>query len=308
MELGLVHDVLYYGAKDEEIRLEIRNQEQVFSCTFAADEGRSDNPFLSVAAVSNPHTFLSSDEAFAFTYLTAERQGPRDASVIQSESMASMGVGIRGEYVADVLAAYEQEPVRDALLQIPGPDGPDANRRLRHIVQSWMRELAPGIQVRATRFTDANMATIRFKSASFDSEWVRPSNYGFGLSYCLPIFVAGLLATNGSMLIVENPEAHLHPAGQSTLGRFLATVAASGVHVVAETHSDHIINGIRLACVDSHPIKTSEVVIYHVGLDESPAIERIGVTGKGNLTKWPRDFFDQSERDLSRILRARNAE
>ena len=80
---------------------------------------------------------------------------------------------------------------------------------------------------------------------------MRPTNMGFGVSYALPVITAGLLAPAGSLLVVENPEAHLHPAGQSRVGRFLAHLAASGVQVVAETHSDHVLNGVRLAAVEA---------------------------------------------------------
>ena len=47
--------------------------------------------------------------------------------------------------------------------------------------------------------------------------------------------------------MVENPEAHLHPSAQAAMGEFLAISAASGIQVILETHSDHVLNGIRRA-------------------------------------------------------------
>ncbi|MGH3693299.1 MAG: AAA family ATPase [Pseudonocardiaceae bacterium] len=90
-------------------------------------------------------------------------------------------------------------------------------------------------------------------------------NIGFGFSYALPVIIAGLLAPGGGLLLVENPEAHLHPAGQSRLGRFLARIAGSGVQVVLETHSDHILNGVRLAVADERTINAHDVIVHFFG-------------------------------------------
>lgn len=69
---------------------------------------------------------------------------------------------------------------------------------------------------------------------------------GFGLSYALPIVVGGLVAAKDGLLIVENPEAHLHPQGQSNMGQFLAWLAGKGVQVIVETHFG--------SCAEWHPI------------------------------------------------------
>ena len=75
----------------------------------------------------------------------------------------------------------------------------------------------------------------------------RPIHTGFGLTQVLPLLVAALSARLEDLLLVENPEVHLHPSGQAAMGEFLAEVAAAGVQVLAETHSDHVLNGVRRA-------------------------------------------------------------
>ena len=86
---------------------------------------------------------------------------------------------------------------------------------------------------------------------------------GFGLSYSLPVVVAGLVAPQrDALLIVENPEAHLHPAGQSRMGTFLATVAATGVQVLAEAHSDHVLNGIRRAIGEHGVLQPADALVH----------------------------------------------
>lgn len=76
------------------------------------------------------------------------------------------------------------------------------------------------------------------------------TNVGFGITYALPILVSGLTVPEGGMLLVENPEAHLHAKAQSNMGYFLARMAAAGVRVIIETHSEHIVNGIRRMIVE----------------------------------------------------------
>jgi predicted ATPase len=91
------------------------------------------------------------------------------------------------------------------------------------------------------------------------------------------------------------------------MARFLATLAAGGVQVIIETHSDHIINGIRLAAIDDHPLDRQKVIIHNLYTDSEGSIQvdPIEITATGSLSKWPANFLDQTERDLAAILRAR---
>ena len=77
---------------------------------------------------------------------------------------------------------------------------------------------------------------------------VSPSMTGFGISYILSIITVGLwcASVKNAVLVVENPEAHLHPGAQSNMGKFLELVSEAGVQVIIETHSEHVIDGVRL--------------------------------------------------------------
>jgi predicted ATPase len=116
--------------------------------------------------------------------------------------------------------------------------------------------------------------------------------------------VAGLLAKPASLLIVDSPEAHLHPAAQSAMGGFLGRVAAAGVQVLVETHSDHILNGIRLAVVDNlHPLRRQDVAIHHLTITETGlSAGSITINSRGALSQHPTDFFDQAEKDIAAII------
>jgi predicted ATPase len=152
----------------------------------------------------------------------------------------------------------------------------------------------------------ANVATLRFRDRELIADWSKPTNVGFGFSYALPIGVAALTAMPGTLLLVENPEAHLYPTGQSQIGRFLARVAGSGVQVIVETHSDHVINGMRLEVAQSQSLPKEDVVIYFFGAGNVPV--KIELQSIGVFTSWPSGFFDQTELDLGQLARLQRRE
>ena len=129
-------------------------------------------------------------------------------------------------------------------------------------------------------------------------------NVGFGITYALPILVSGLTIKEGGMLIVENPEAHLHGKAQSNMGYFLARMAAAGVRVMIETHSEHIVNGIRrMATEKDSQLKADDLSIYFFKKQENGQnIIEITMDNNGNLSEYPVDFFDQVRQDTLAVL------
>jgi predicted ATPase len=108
-------------------------------------------------------------------------------------------------------------------------------------------------------------------------------------------------------MIVENPEAHLHPSAQSKIGKFLAMVANSDVNVIVETHSDHFINGIQIATA-MNEISTDLVTINFFSQDDNstqPKIDSISINDKGELSEWPKGFFDQTQIDFVQLFKIR---
>jgi predicted ATPase len=242
--------------------------------------------------------------AGGFQFLRADRIAP---AVVYpksfNETIRKRSLGVRGQYAPYFLAVHQDEQVS------PDRVRDDAvSARLIDQVNAWLREISPGVSVSASEIGGADLAQLLYRyggSAGLgSSNDYRPTNVGFGLTYALPIVIACLSARQNDLLLLENPEAHLHPRGQSAMGDLLARTANDGVQVIVESHSDHMLNGIRLA-VRNKRIDPTTVQIHFfqrvssgAGADfSSPAID-----SDGRLSAWPDGFFDEWERSLMELV------
>ena len=132
---------------------------------------------------------------------------------------------------------------------------------------------------------------------------LKPKNIGFGISYSLSIVVALLSAKPGALLIIENPEAHLHPRGQSKLAELIARTAKSGVQIFIESHSDHIFNGIRKA-IHAELIDNNLVKVHFFELDKQNTSKSTEIlfSDKGRIINTIPGLFDQFDDDLDELL------
>jgi predicted ATPase len=304
LQLGQALDVLHgHGVSGErEVQIEIRQQERTLErCRLGAtDDDATVLPVLERPDAPPAQTFVE------LTYLNAERIGPRQTMPVQSRAPEVTDVGPQGEWTAQVLAQHGLKRIRRELVH-PSSDRVGGNPSVAKQTELWMRDLIPGLELRPAQPRGAGLAALEMRKMGMGTEWLTPPNMGFGASYALPVILAGLLCRPGSLLLVENPEAHLHSPAQSLIGRFLATLAVAGVQVIAETHSEHVLNGVRLAALDEHPIRHDQIIIhyFHGEAGKPGRAQPIHVNSRGGLSDSPRGFFDQSERDLASILRAR---
>lgn len=261
-------------------RLEINGLEQDVSVPFRflmpAPQGQKSNLIRTIRGA---------------TYISAERAGPREVYDL-SDPQASDFVSPDGSNAISVLHGGRDEPVPSPLLI---PEAP--NNRLRQVEQ-WMNVFFPGCGIVVDRVPRTNLITLGLRSSS-GTDFHRPVNIGFGLTQLLPILIAALSAKAGDLLIIENPEVHLHPAGQSQVGQFLGRVSSSGIQVIVETHSDHVLNGVRRA-VRLGMISPDQTMTHFFGPRggfraqvTTPLIDHMG-----NFDNWPAGFFDQFDDDL----------
>ena len=304
LELGGAEDVIHREASDELAAIEVLDAEgRHWRWSFRAPV---DKRTLNAAVVDRPddYTGAIAEPPPAFTYLCAERLGPRDVLSASAVDVGELGVGSRGEFVAQVLASFERLRVRDGRLAVDVNAAEATLSGLLHQTESWMARIVRPTQIDVEWFPDTSVTRLRFKSPGLRAEWTRAPNAGFGISYALPVIVAALRAAVGGLLLVENPEAHLHPAGQSAMGGFLAQVAADGVQVFLETHSDHVLNGIRLSVAEGTAALREEQAVIHFFRDQDDggtAVESMEVRRTGQLTDWPAGFFDQAQVDLAAL-------
>ena len=230
------------------------------------------------------------------TYVTAERLGPRESYVLDDPQLTPV-VGSQGEYAISVLHSGRDVHVLDSLLV---PDVPPTRFRQ---VEARMGYFFPGCVLEIERVPRANAVTLGIR-ISDGVDFHRPINIGFGLTQVLPIMVAALSANKDDLLLIENPEVHLHPAGQAAIGEFLAEVASAGVQVMIETHSDHVLNGIRRA-VKNRTLRNADVALHFFRPrreDEEvggPQVQSPILDSDGNIDSWPDGFFDQFDRDMN---------
>jgi len=226
------------------------------------------------------------------TYITAERIAPQEAYPLEDPQLVSV-VGPRGEHAVSVLYWGRDEPViEDLALQ-------DVPAIRLHQVQRRMSTLFPGCELDLQQAPRANAVTLGLRTSKA-TDFHSPVHTGFGLTQVLPIVVAALSASRGDIILLENPEVHLHPAGQSLMGQFLADVARAGIQVVVETHSDHVLNGVRRA-VRGCRLQSEQVAIHYFrspGNDTSQVLSPT-LDDSGNIDDWPEGFFDQFDKDAN---------
>ncbi|VAW37525.1 hypothetical protein MNBD_CHLOROFLEXI01-954 [hydrothermal vent metagenome] len=240
------------------------------------------------------------DGLLRLSYISADRIGPQEAYPVLANSLHP-NVGGRGEYAPGYLYQFDQKEV---LLGLRYPN--QSSPYLRQQVDSWMGHFFPGASISVELIPNTNMVKLLMRTSN-QTDFHRPQNVGYGLTHILPIITACLGANQDDIIIIENPETHLHPAAQSTMGVFLATAVSAGLQIILETHSDHILNGIRKA-VKRQVVPPEDVLIHFFaprpeeGNDKTAQIISPLIDKNGNFDYWPPNFFDQFDKDLDDLI------
>lgn len=250
-----------------------------------------------LASLNSENTLVASTQSL--TYLNAERMGPRLSLNLSPNS--DWDIGYRGEYTPQILFKADKKKVKmpDGLLIVKD------TKRFSKQVEGWLQEIIPGTLLDYKIYAETNTAVTNFKNEKMNTDFSPATNTGFGISYCLPIIVAGLLESTevgNGIFVIENPEAHLHPLGQSNMGKFLAKLSKAGVQVIVETHSEHIINGARLEMAKDSLNDNMSINFLSENFEEH-SLEYITVNKSGELSNWPAGFFDQEQKDLYELFK-----
>ncbi len=234
-------------------------------------------------------------------FLSASRQVETDLFPIPEDSEDSLGdVGPVGQF-----AAWWFHKEGDNLVSpARGLKNVQAQTTLRLQINAWAADLFPGVEFNALPVSDTSLMRLQIKSGP-TSGWTNPANIGYGISYAFPTLVAGLTAPAGCTLIIDSPEAHLHPRGQARMGAFFAQMASAGVQVLLETHSDHVMDGVRIAIREGILRPEDAAFHYFTRNGSTTTITTPQIDSDGRLSEWPEGFFDQHRRNMARLVRPR---
>lgn len=307
VKLGNGSDVLFREAQEEFVSIGIKASRFDRDFRFQYDKA---NDILGILDEANqqgnqyaqPNLFSS-----RFHYLNAERNGPRTTTERSNYwAKEKEQLGIHGEYTSHFLSLFRYSKIPVQQLRHNKAVSTD----LKDQVEAWMGEISPGVQIHLQDYDTIDLIQTRysFSSANYKSDSFRPTNVGFGISYTLPVIVALLCSKIDTLLLLENPEAHLHPKGQVMLGQLIGLAAGSGLQIIVETHSDHLFNGIRLAVKKGDLL--SENAQIHFFERENSDGQATGSTRvispkidkNGRIDYWPDCFFDEYEKTLEQLI------
>ena len=306
VKIGTGRDILYHNFESEayiSISLEGHHNGTPFDLSWTADVPMDADVLICTEfpdSICNPLPNLF-DKGFQF--LLADRITP---SVTLPKSHHAVRqrrfLGAHGEFTAHFLQEFGDEFLISEQIRFQGESGTTLSAHLN----AWLQEFGPGMRVIAENVEMTDLVRLAFsyksKGAGY-SDSLRPTNVGFGLTHVLPVLTACLAAPPGTLLVVENPESQLHPHGQATIGRLLALTAAGGVQVVVESHSDHVLNGIRLAVKEGQlPPSKTRLHFFSRPMGEASRCETPDLRADGRLSYWPSGFFDQWEKSLDQLL------
>ncbi len=309
VDLGTGRDVLFEGADEDIMKFELHRGEISTPCKLSFVYSEDADQLQAKDALPPEETDWDAGTEWSHCppfggnviHIGADRIGPQKIYGL-STAFARLGnLGLRGEYAMNYLHQHQRD-----LLDATDPRFPEQKRaRLLKVVDYWLQEVTPGAHLKFEEIPKAGALVAGFEfdklGDAAGTNRYRTTNVGFGLSYVLPV-LAGLLASPSALCLIENPEAHLHPKGQTKLAELAVRASLSGIQVIAETHSDHFMDGVRIA-VRNGLIQPNDTAFHYFDRDnDRTVVSSPEVNADGRLSSWPPGFFDQHEENLAKLL------
>ena len=317
IELGPGADILFEEAQQNRVEFSLRHESLAKDCALVFDiTSDSEQGFGCFRTARQlPARRTASDAASQYFASDWQNVPPFGGHLVY---VAAEREGSRKRYShASVLTRREDFSIGDALawnclLERPeqrlNPDDPrcvDRDRpRLIDLVHLWLQEMS----IRARRPRQAvRDAEALLPGLAFDGSGNRSANrrlaarVGYGFSYALPVILA-LFSEAGTLCLIEHPEAHLHPRGQTKLAELAVRAAKAGVQLFIETHSEHFMNGVRIAVREGLIAPEETAFHYFERKNNRVCVSTPQIDQNGRLSQWPNGFFDQCEENLARLL------
>ena len=306
VDLGVANDVECRSCNDSVLNIKLTEDSSLSDFQFSYD---IDSYETYLPAINTESQNKNYHNCYLFTsdfqYISAFRFGPqkgyeRDTNVVQIKKQISKING-QCEYAVHFLSHFGNKVHCIPELLYDNHN----NDLLSTQVQLWMQKVSPRVNIYIE--SNGNDFKLNYKFSREGNTMTEPMsaiNVGYGISYVLPIIIAVLSAKPGSILLIENPEAHIHPRAQAELMKLLMRAAKAGIQIIIETHSDHIMNGALVAIVNE-PEFLPLVKAYYFDRDDNQHISKpckLEILKDGRIVNPPKGFFDQIDIDMRTIM------
>ena len=202
-------------------------------------------------------------------------------------------LGMQGEYIIDHYYNHHEDLIPEDLVF-----SPSATQTLETQVNHWLHTLTG---YRLSVEPDSSRYKVRF--ITNDGKELLPYHVGTGISFITELIITCLSARNNSLIVIENPEIHLHPSAQADLIDFLAKVSCPYRQIIIESHSVHFFNGIR-RLLHNNIIFLPDVSVYNFIRDEQGMTyaNQVFLSQQGGIKNYEPGMFEQFDKDLDAIL------
>lgn len=315
VSIGIGNDALYRLAQEPILSIGITTDDMELDFNFDVGKALTES-FIPIAEDCKMRIKSESVDALFkdnFQYLSANRWAgrsdyPKASYEVNTEKQISLNNG-QGELLGNFLFTYQGLPTYN----YTGFGDENQSLSLLDQVNFWENEISRGITINVQQSPDNTGYKVIYgtkgKGMQKSIDGLRAENVGFGVSYSISIVTALLSAEPGALIMIENPEAHLHPEGQAKLAELICLVAQRGVQVIVETHSDHIINGVLVNCKRFEKVgrgidRENVSMYYFNGQDENHAVlyDEIKILSGGEIEYQPHGFFDRIEVDREYLI------
>ena len=231
------------------------------------------------------------------SYLGPIRKSPKEP--ILADRRQGKDLGTSGEYAAAVLNAHT-----DVAVVVPLPDGYESELPLGEALNRWLDWF--GLADDAIARDRGRLGVDLNVSPPGASTSVDLASVGVGVSQVLPVILLCLLSEPADLLILEQPELHLHPALQKRMADFLLVFVRAGRQILVETHSDHLVNQLRyqIAADQTDELQKLVKLVFAEQKEGITTYRESEINEYGGLSEdWPDGFLDISAKSAQDLVR-----
>lgn len=289
VSLGNFNDAKNFNSSSKEINIRFIYSNNNYCELVITEDELSTTDFTTRLKAKS---FDSIKECSCISYLSCDRIGAED--IYKKNYSDPMDIGVNGEFAIFALEKNKDKPLSPDMIV------DNSSYTLNTQVNYWLNYIL-GASITTEDVIGTDFVKCFYVTPS--GKMVRPKNIGAGFSYLVSIIVMCLLSSNDDIIIIENPEIHLHPQAQSKVCEFLYFIAKNNRQLFIETHSDHIFNGVRvgIATGKMHP---DDVSVNFFSIDDNNCTQNtvIEFGKRGRIMNYTEGLFDQFDIDLDRML------